>query len=97
MREGGVVWMSRKEAAEYLCVSLSCLAHMPMEGMGPRFFRAGGKVRYRREDLDRWAMGEEFEPLPMSIQNFVLNKRKPGETEAQRSARLCAQIVSGDA
>ena len=94
MRNSDIIWMSRREAAEYLCVSLSCLAHMACEGMGPRFFKAGGKARYLKEDLDYWAMGEEFKPLPMIVQNFVLNKRKPGETEAQRSARICSSLIN---
>ena len=86
-------WITRKEAAEYLRVSVSTMAHWVQTGMGPRHFIAGGKARYLREDLDCWAMGKEFEPMPMKLQNYVLRKRKPKETEREQAERICQSIV----
>lgn len=60
-------WLSRKEAARYLesigCpVSVRTLETRAVnnnEGRGPPFTRIGWKtVRYKREDLDRWAKKE---------------------------------------
>lgn len=60
-------WLSRKEAARYLesigCPvsvrSLETRAANNNEGRGPSFTRVGWKtVRYRRDDLDRWAKAE---------------------------------------
>lgn len=86
-------WLTRKEAAEHLRVSVSTMAHWVQTGMGPRHFIAGGKARYLREDLDRWAMGKEFEPMPMKLQNYILRKRKPGETEREQAARVCQSLL----
>lgn len=46
-------------AADYLCVTTRTLATWRAQGHGPRFAKigygsTGGRVRYRREDLDAW-------------------------------------------
>ena len=88
-----IKWMTRKEAAAHLRVSVSTMAHWVQTNMGPRHFIAGGKARYLQEDLDRWAMGKEFEPMPMKLQNYILQKRKPGETARERDNRICQSLV----
>lgn len=43
-----------KEAAHYLSLGLSTLARYRMSGTGPVYSKIGGKVVYRRADLDAW-------------------------------------------
>ena len=86
-------WMTRREAAAYLRISVSSLAHMACEGMGPRFFKAGGKVRYSKEDLDCWAMGEEFTPIPMKLQNFARQRSRHKANIFLDEQKICDQIV----
>jgi excisionase family DNA binding protein len=54
--------MSTREAANYLRVSPSTLEHMRIVGRGPKFFRIGRQVRYRLEDLERFA-AEQIEAI----------------------------------
>ena len=44
--------LSQKEAAVYLGISVSTLRRWHKVHQGPRFFRLGGVLRYRVEDLD---------------------------------------------
>ena len=46
--------MAAKDAAAYLGHSMGRLATWRMEGNGPAFVRVGGKIFYRREELDRF-------------------------------------------
>ena len=48
-------YLSTCEAAEYLGLSARTLRRYRVTGDGPVFHRFGGRVRYRREDLDAWA------------------------------------------
>ena len=48
-------YLSVREAAEYLGLSPRTLDRYRVSGEGPVFYRFGGRVRYRREDLDGWA------------------------------------------
>ena len=45
-------YLSTREAARYLGLSAKTLARYRVSGAGPVFHRFGGRVRYRREDLD---------------------------------------------
>lgn len=45
---------SRKEAAEYCCVSVSYLVKHKDDGLGPIYIKIGGKPVYLKEDLDAW-------------------------------------------
>lgn len=47
-------YIGRKEAAEYLSISVTKLDHEPTI---PRY-RIGGSVRYRKSALDRWVMAQ---------------------------------------
>jgi excisionase family DNA binding protein len=51
------LYMTPKEAAEYLRSSPSTLAKRRLFGGGPIFTRIGKAVRYRRSDLDAWMAG----------------------------------------
>jgi len=46
--------MKGPEAAVYLGVALSTLEKMRCRGQGPRFLRLGGRIFYRRQDLDAY-------------------------------------------
>ena len=45
------------EAARYLGLSARVLERCRVTGVGPAFTRFGGRVRYRRDDLDAWTAG----------------------------------------
>ncbi len=48
-------YLSTREAAHYLGLSVRTLNRYRVSGDGPVFHRFGGRVRYRRDDLDGWA------------------------------------------
>lgn len=45
--------MSRKDAALYLGLTTKTLAMYATKGMGPNFIK-GGRIWYRKDDLDMW-------------------------------------------
>jgi len=47
-------FLSEKEAAAYLAVSLSTIRRWRRGRKGPAFFRFGGVLRYKREILDEF-------------------------------------------
>ena len=50
-------YVDTREAAERLGLSPSTLARYRITGAGPRYYRFGGCVRYRGDDLEAWAAG----------------------------------------
>ena len=48
-------YLTTPEAARYVGLAASTLKRYRMTGEGPVYHRLGGRVRYRREDLDAWA------------------------------------------
>ena len=48
------IHMSTREAAAYLGLSPRTLDRYRVNGAGPAFHRLGGRVRYRRADIDAW-------------------------------------------
>lgn len=57
--------LRRREAAEYLNVAESTLAHWAWLGTGPRFSRTGDKrgvVTYRLDDLRTWLESRSVQP-----------------------------------
>jgi excisionase family DNA binding protein len=46
--------LTEAEAAELLTVSVVTLARWRKEATGPPWFRLGGRVRYRRDELLAW-------------------------------------------
>ena len=49
-------YLSTRQAAEWLGLSTRTLDRYRVSGgPGPVFHRFGGRVRYRRDDLDAWA------------------------------------------
>jgi excisionase family DNA binding protein len=54
-------YLTRRESAAYLKVSVKLLEKLASAGTGPRYFRAGGKLaRYRKGDLDAWMQAQTF-------------------------------------
>lgn len=45
---------SREEVSKFTGISKPTLARWAMEGKGPRFRRAGGRVLYMRQDVMAW-------------------------------------------
>jgi hypothetical protein len=57
--------LRRREAADYLNVAESTLAHWAWLGVGPRFSRTGDKrgvVTYRLDDLRAWLESRSVQP-----------------------------------
>lgn len=46
--------MTEKEAAEYMRFSPNTLRQWRVEGIGPRYVKSHGAIRYRRTDIDEW-------------------------------------------
>ncbi len=46
--------LTEQEASEVLTVSVSTMVRWRREGAGPPWFRLGGRVRYRRDELLAW-------------------------------------------
>lgn len=40
--------------ADYIGVTAGGVYNMRHKGQGPKFFRIGGRIRYRRSDVDEW-------------------------------------------
>ena len=49
------MYLNTVEAGRYLGLSHRTLRRYRVTGEGPVYFRFGGRVRYRRDDLDAWA------------------------------------------
>ena len=56
----GSPYMRPVEAAEYVRLSTSTLAQMRVEQRGPKYFKAGGRVLYRMQDLDAWVESQAY-------------------------------------
>lgn len=47
-------YLTPAEVADEFRLSEQTLANWRYQGSGPRYFKAGGRVRYARADLDAW-------------------------------------------
>jgi len=47
-------WLTRAQAAEYLCVPKRYLDTLAMKGAPPQYYKLGKLTRYTREELDKW-------------------------------------------
>ena len=54
--------LNPRQASAYLGCSESVLRLWRSQNQGPRYFRAGKLVRYRRADLDAWIEARLCEP-----------------------------------
>ena len=48
-------FITTEQAADYLSVAPSSLVKLRHYGGGPKFYKLGARVRYKRSDLDAWA------------------------------------------
>ncbi|SFS22257.1 helix-turn-helix transcriptional regulator [Yoonia litorea] len=48
-------FINEEKAAEFLCQSIRTIQKWRVTGYGPRFYKSGRSVRYRRRDLMEWA------------------------------------------
>ncbi len=53
-------YLTQSEAAEFLRLSPRTLERHRLAGTGPRFVKAGRRVLYRHDELDRWAAAHTF-------------------------------------
>jgi len=57
---GGNVYLTQREAADYLRLSPRTLERFRVSGSGPRFTKAGRRVLYRIDELDKWTAARTF-------------------------------------
>ena len=48
-------FIDEQRAAEFLCQSVRTIQKWRVTGYGPKFYKSGRSVRYRRRDLMAWA------------------------------------------
>jgi len=48
-------FIDEQRAAEFLCQSVRTVQKWRVTGYGPKFYKSGRSVRYRRRDLMAWA------------------------------------------
>ena len=48
-------FIDETRAADFLCQSVRTLQKWRVTGFGPKFYKPGRSVRYRRRDLREWA------------------------------------------
>jgi hypothetical protein len=63
--------LRRRDAATYLGLSLSGLAHMKCRKAGPPFRMIGNRAWYLQSDLDKWAAAQIVEQWPADFQRLV--------------------------
>jgi len=51
-------WLNTTQAAKHLGLGKSTLEIWRMKGDGPPFTKAGGRVKYRLDELDAWQRGQ---------------------------------------
>ena len=51
-----VMFLTPREAATFLGLSIRTLARYRSKGHGPAYYKLGGSVRYTLEDLRQWAV-----------------------------------------
>lgn len=50
-------FIDERKAADFLCQSVRTIQKWRVTGYGPKFYKSGRSVRYRRRDLLDWAEG----------------------------------------
>lgn len=58
--------LNSRQASAYLGCSESVMRLWRSQGQGPRYFRAGKLIRYRRADLDAWIEARLCDPQSTS-------------------------------
>lgn len=55
-------WLTPKQVAFMAGITPACLAKWRMQGLPPTFHRMGGKILYRRDDINLWLASTRNEP-----------------------------------
>lgn len=55
--------LSTHEAAEFVQNSSRTFSRWRSQGVGPSYIRVGGKIRYRKGDLDDWITRHRVQPV----------------------------------
>ena len=53
-------FIDEKKAADFLCQSVRTIQKWRVTGYGPKFYKSGRSVRYRRRDLLEWGEARRF-------------------------------------
>lgn len=53
-------FIDESKAADFLCQSVRTIQKWRVTGFGPKFYKSGRSVRYRRRDLLEWAEARRF-------------------------------------
>ena len=53
-------YLSVAEAAQYLRLKRRTLDNLRWSGGGPKYRKHGGRVLYRRDDLEAWSQAREY-------------------------------------
>ena len=80
----------RREAATYLGLSLSGLAHMASRGAGPRYSMKGKRAVYTKSDLDAWIAAQAHEAAVQQELRAMLGRLRSNYRE-QRDRRSIFQ------
>jgi hypothetical protein len=51
--------LTPEQLSEYLCRPTGTLANWRHKGIGPSYIKAGGRVLYRRVEVERWLRQQE--------------------------------------
>jgi predicted DNA-binding transcriptional regulator AlpA len=52
--------MSTQELSEFIGVAVKTLANWRSQAIGPKYVKPGGRVRYRRSDVEKWLASREY-------------------------------------
>lgn len=47
-------WLRSKEAAEMIGIAPGTLANLRSQKRGPRYYKQGRRIVYRRSDVEKW-------------------------------------------
>ena len=57
-------WQSPEELADELCIPVATVYAWRYQGRGPKGYKIGRHVRYKRSDVDAWLETRADEPRP---------------------------------
>lgn len=51
-------YMSTRQVCEYTTLAYGTLANMRTQKIGPKYYKVGGRVIYKKSDVDAWINAE---------------------------------------
>ena len=71
-------WLTTDEAADYLSLHAQTLRQWRSRGkVGPKSYKVGGAVKYKRADLDTWLAKNQSEPTVASVKRVIPPPAEP--------------------